>query len=166
MKKIKIQHEANIKAEGKLNSKHCKPVICLETGDVYSSVTDAAEAIGCYAPDISAHLTGRKRTIKGKHFCYLSRVSESLDAIVTRLRETAAVEADAKKWREHQAKLDAARKEEERRQQAIAKAEAKVAALTEACTKYENKWREATSALNEAEMELEALRDNNNVAVA
>lgn len=162
MKKINIQNEANIKAKGEFNSKHCKPVICLETGEVFSSVTDAANAIGCYAPDISAHLTGRKRAIKGKHFCYLSRVNESLDAIVTRLRETAAVEEDAKKWRAHQAKIDEANKEEERRQQAIAKAEAKVASLTETCAKYENKWNEAMAALNAAEMELEALRGNNN----
>ena len=166
MKNINIQHEANIKAEGKFNSKHCKAVICLETGEVFSSVTDAAEKAGLGAQNLSTHLTGKKRTFGGKHYCYLSRVNESLDAIVTRLRETAAIEEDAKKWQAHQAKIDAERKAEERRQHAIAKAEAKVAALTEACAKYENKWTETMNALNEAERELEALRDNDNVEAA
>jgi len=122
---INIQNEANIKAEGKLNSRHCKPVICLETGEVFSSVTDAAEAIGCAPNNLSIHLTGKLRTIKGKHFCYLSRVNESLDAIVTRLRETAAVEADAKKWQAYQAEQEAIRKAEEERIEAERKAEEK-----------------------------------------
>lgn len=175
MKKINIQHEANIKAEGKLNSKHCKPIICLETGEVFTSVFDAAEAIGCAAQNLSTHLTGKRRHIKGKHFCYLSRVNESLDAIVTRLRETAAVEDDAKKWRAYQAEQEAIRKEEAKRQDAIrkaeekraadiAKVEAKVAKLNEACSLYETKWHECMDALNDAEMELEALRGNDNAA--
>ena len=104
---INIQHESNIKAEGKLNSRHCKPVICIETGEVFTSVTDAAASAGCVANNMSTHLTGKLRHIKGKHYCYLSRVNESLDAIVTRLRETAAVEEDAKKWKAYQAEQEA-----------------------------------------------------------
>jgi len=172
MKNINIQNEANIKAEGKVNSKHCKPVICIETGAVYTSVTDAAEAIGCYAPDMSAHLTGKKRAIKGKHFCYLSRVNESLDAIVTRLRETASIEEDAKRWQAYQAeqaairkaeedRIAAERKAEEERQAAIAKARAKVEKLDEKCSEYEAKWHATMAARTEAERELEALLDEN-----
>lgn len=168
MKNINIQNEANIKAEGKINSKHCKPVICIETGAVYTSVADAAEAIGCYATDMSTHLTGKKRAIKGKHFCYLSRVNESLDSIVTRLRETAAIEEDAKRWQAYQAeqaairraeeeRIAAERKAEEKRQAAIEKAKAKIAKLDEQCAEYESKWHATMSARTEAERELEAL---------
>lgn len=164
MKKINIQNEANIDAQGKLNSKNCKAVVCLETGDVYSSATDAAEAIGVTLSNMSCHLTGRTRTVKGKHYCYLSRVSENLNAIVTRLRETSAIENDAKKWQAYQAEQEAIRKEEERHQQAIAKAEAKVASLTEACVKYKNKHNEAMKALSIAVAELEALRNNSTEA--
>ena len=114
-KTINIQNKADINAEGKLNSRHCKPVICIETGEVFTSVSDAAHAIGVHSPDMSAHLTGRKRSIKGKHFCYMSRVAESLNAITTRLRETSAMEEDARKWREYQAEQERIRKEEEKR---------------------------------------------------
>ena len=122
---INIQGSADIKAEGKLNNKNCKPVICLETGDVFTSVTDAARSIGVLPSNLSTHLTGKSRHIHGKHFCYLSHSTESLDAIVTRLRETAAMEEDAKKWRAHQAEQEAKRIAEEKRQEEERKAKEK-----------------------------------------
>lgn len=171
MKKINIQNEANIKAEGKLNSRHCKPVICIETGEVFTSVTDAAEKIGVSVQNMSNHMNGRNRTIHGKRYCYLSRVTESLDAIVTRLRETAAVEEDAKRWKAYQAeqeairkaeekRLEEERKAEEKRRAEITKAEAKVARLTSMAQDYEAKWHQVMADLNEAEKILEALQDN------
>ena len=170
MKKINIQNEANIKAEGKLNSGNCKPVICLDTGDVFTSCFDAAESIGVHFSAMSAHLRGKTRTIHGKRYMYLSRVSEGLDAIVTRLRETSAIEEDAKKWQAYQAEQDAIRKaEEERQAQArkaredlldqIAKAEAKVARRTEIRDRKAEETRFAVERLMEAERELEALQD-------
>ena len=114
-KTINIQNKANISAEGKLNSRHCKPVICLETGEVFTSVNDAAEKEGMPANNLSTHLTGKRKTFAGKHYCYLSRATESLDAIVTRLRETSAMEEDARKWRAYQEEQERIRKEEEKR---------------------------------------------------
>ena len=112
---INIQDEANVNAVG-THVNHCsKPVICIETGDVYASLTDAAHAIGVTLTNMSCHLTGKSRSVKGKHFCYLSRATESLDAIVTRLRETSTMEEDARKWRAYQAEQEAIRKAEEKR---------------------------------------------------
>ena len=170
---INIQNEANINAKGKFNSRHCKPVICLETGEVFSSVADAAEAIGCVANNLSTHLTGKLRSVKGKHFCYLSRVNESLDVIITRLRETAAVEEDAKRWQAYQAEQEAIRQEEERRAAEARKAEekriaelekarAKVAKLTASCANLEEQWHAKMAELLEAEKALEALVGNEN----
>lgn len=169
---INIQNEANIKAEGKFNSKHCKPVICIETGEVFTSVNDAASAAGCYAPDMSAHLSGRKRAIKGKHYCFLSRVNESLDAIVTRLRETAAVESAAKKWMAYEAEQEAIRKAEEERiaeerkakekhDADVAKAKDKVARRQAIRDRIAAQLADADRKLIEAKKELEALEDNN-----
>lgn len=112
---INIQNEANVNAEGKLNCYRCKPVICLETGAVFTSITDAAENAGVHKTQMSKHLCGELRTVKGKHYCYLSRSIESLNAIVTRLRETSSMEDDARKWREYQAEQERKRQEEEKR---------------------------------------------------
>ena len=161
MKNITIHNEANIRAEGKLNSKHCKPVICLETGEVFTSVTDAAEKMGMSGNNLSSHLTGKRRSFAGKHFCYLSNATESLDAIVSRLRETSAMEDDARKWREYQAEQEAKRKAKEKYEAELEKAKDKVARRTEICEQIAAKLAQAEERKMEAEMELKALLDNN-----
>lgn len=159
MKTINMQHEANIKAEGKLNSKHCKPVICLETGEVFTSATDAAENAGVHFSMISAVCVGKARTCKGKHYCYLSRVNENLDAIVTRLREANADAEAAQKWKAYEAEQETKRIAEQKRQEAIAKAKEKVARAQEICNVLDAKYTEAVNNLMSAERELEALED-------
>lgn len=178
---INIQHEANITAKGTHTSKNNKSVICLETGEVWASVLDTASDVGCSPSNLIAHLKGKNRSCMGKHFCYLSRVNESLDAIVTRLRETAAVEAAAKKWMAYEAEQEAIRKAEEERLEAIRKAEeerieaerkarekrereiAKADAKVERCQtirdRLEAQLAEAERNLMQAEMEREALDD-------
>ena len=156
---INMQHEANIQAEGKLSGRKCKPVICLETGEVFSSMTDAAEYTEVTTATMSNHLTGRYRSVKGKHYCYLSRVSESLDTILARLRETAAIEEDAKKWKVYEAEQEAKRVAEQKRQEAIAKAKEKVARAQGIHDTLAAKYREALNTLAQAQRELEALED-------
>lgn len=158
-KTINMQHEANIQAEGKLSGRKCKPVICLETGEVFSSMTDAAEYTEVTTATMSNHLTGRYRSVKGKHYCYLSRVSESLDTILARLRETAAIEEDAKKWKAYEAEQEAKRIAEQKRQEAIAKAKEKVARAQGIHDTLAAKYREALNTLAQAQRELEALED-------
>ena len=149
-KTINMQHEANIQAEGKLSGRSCKPVICLETGEVFSSMTDAAESIGVSIQHMSNHLTGRYRSIHGKHYCYVSRVTESLDTILTRLRETAAIEEDAKKWKAYEAEQESKR---------IAKEKEKVESRRVICARIEAQLIEAEKNLMEAERELKTLED-------
>lgn len=157
MKTINMQHEANIKAEGKLSGRNCKPVICLETGEVFSSMTDAAESVGVSISYMSNHLVGRNRNVHGKHYCYVSRVSESLDTILTRLRETAAIEEDAKKWKAYEAEQEAKRIAEQKRQDAINKAKEKVTRAQGIHDTLAAKYREALNTLAQAQRELEAL---------
>ena len=160
MKNINIQNEANINAEGKRSGKGCcKPIICIETGEVFSSVTDAAENAGVYGSEMSAHLTGKRRSIHKKHYCYLSRVNESLNTILTRLRETSAIEEDAKKWKAYEAEQEAKRIAEQKRQDAINKAKEKVARAQGIHDTLAAKYREALNTLAQAQKELEALED-------
>lgn len=161
-KTIIIHNKADIEACGKLNSIHCNPVICLETGEVFTSVTDAAEKMGRSSQNLSSHLTGKRRHFAGRHYCYLSNAAESLNAIVARLRQTSSMEEDALKWRAYQAEQEAMRQEEERRQQAIADAKAKVDKCKVTCERLEEKQMMAEKKLVEAENELRALLGKNN----
>ena len=162
MKKINIQNEANINGNGNHTKKNCKAVICIDTGEVFTSAADAAEQAGVHFSMMSAVCTGKVRTCKGKRYCYLSKAPEHLNSIVTRLREASEMEAKAKMWDKLMAEQEKARREAEQHQQAIAKAEARVAALTEACAKYENKWTEAMNALSQAQAELASLNNESN----
>lgn len=168
MKKITIHNEATIKAKGEHNNKLCKPVICIETGEVFTSAKDAAEHVGAHFSAMSAVCLGKTKTCKGKRYCYLNSALENLDAVMARLREASAMESDAKKWREQEAAKEAARKAEElrleeerkareRHEAAVAKARAKVEKLTENCNKLESKLLEEEKALMDAEIELENL---------
>lgn len=175
MKTINMQHEANIKAKGIHSQMNNKPVICIETGEVFVSVTDAAQAVDANLSYMSSHLTGKYRSVKGKHYCYLSRVNESLDAIVTRLRETSAIEEDAKKWKAYEAEQMAIRLAEEKRieeariarvkhEAAVAIADAKIERCKEIRDRIAAQLEEAEKKLMAAEMEREALDDEEEVA--
>ena len=170
MKKVHIQGEASIKAVGTHIGKNAKAVICIETGETFTSATDAAEKVGVHYSMMSAVCRGKVRTCKDKHYCYVAEATENLDAIVTRLRETAAVEADAKRWQAYQAEQDAIRKAEAKRAEeariarekhnaAIEKAQAKVTRRREIYERALANSNEAQNRLMEAERELEALED-------
>lgn len=166
MKNITIQNEATINAEGKRNSKNCKPVICIETGEVFTSATDAAEKVGVHYSMMSSVCLGKVRTCKGMHFCYMNAALENLDAVMNRLRETSAMEDDARKWRAYQAEQEAIRKAKEKYEADVQKAKDKVARRTEICERLASELARAEQRKMEAEIELEALLDNNQQEVA
>ena len=58
---------------GTRNVKLKVPVIIVETGMVYDSVTDASAALGCSASLISEVCRGKKETVRGYHVEYLPR---------------------------------------------------------------------------------------------
>lgn len=51
--------------------KHCRKVRCVETGEIFSSIKDAAEHYGLNLPNISAVLAGRKKSCGGYHWEYV-----------------------------------------------------------------------------------------------
>jgi hypothetical protein len=148
MKTININNKSEISGEGNLHSAHCKPIICIDTGAVYTSVTDAANAVGCSISNMINHLKGKLKTCKGKHLCYLSEATENLDAIVSQIRNMNALRAKAAAWDALQAEQEAARKAEEKRLADIARAEAKRQAdIAKATAKRDKAYQEYLEAL-------------------
>lgn len=88
MTTLKIQDEANIQSEGKKRNRNAKPVFCIETGEVYNSVADAAEANGVFPQNMGAHLRGARPHIHKKHFAFVSKANENLGSIMTHIRVT------------------------------------------------------------------------------
>lgn len=140
---INIQNEANINAEGKHVHSRSISVVEIDTGRVFVSIIDAA----AHADTNATYMAFRLRNdevcnIKGKRYCYLSRLMESADTMLTCLRDTSAEverrkadEEDARKWREYQAEQERIRKEEEDRIEAERKAKEKFEADKEKAIK-------------------------------
>lgn len=55
-------------------------VICVETGEIFETVTDAAKAVNRDRTTMSRHLMGRNKTCAGKHFEYYDEDVISSDA--------------------------------------------------------------------------------------
>ena len=92
--KLTINNKSEINAQGKLTGKRCKPVICIDTGEVYSSATDAAEMNDSNIWSVSCVCLGKNKKANGKRFCYLEDVSEHLDELTERVREMHSTYAD------------------------------------------------------------------------
>ena len=92
-REIVINNKATVNANGKLNSGNCKPVICLDTGEVYTSVTDAAEKNGTRLCNMSQVVCGKIKTTGGKRFCLLSELNEHLDEMSTNMQTLYATNA-------------------------------------------------------------------------
>ena len=52
----------------KIGESHKKKVVCVETGEVFESVKEAAEYIQVNRSNISNHLGGRLKTVGGYHW--------------------------------------------------------------------------------------------------
>lgn len=107
--------ELKMEMEGKLRSNHCKPVLCVEEGKVYSSVTDAANAIGGYAPDISNCINGKRHAVKGKHFIKADDRDACLLALLMQINQRNAIIAELRTKADAWDALEAKRKADEAR---------------------------------------------------
>ena len=87
---IPVQNTSEVNAKGKQRNANAKPVFCIDTGEVYASMLDAAEAVGVNPTAISWVITGKSKTCKGKRYCLISKIAEHIDEIAecVRIRET------------------------------------------------------------------------------
>jgi biopolymer transport protein ExbB/TolQ len=105
---INIQNEGKIKVQGIRTRKNCKAVFCITTGEIYASVTDAAEQLGVTPGNISLAATRRVKTCKGRQLCFVSDVSEHLDEIAGTLRTHCMKASNYDEMIAHQKALDEA----------------------------------------------------------
>lgn len=159
MTTLNIHNETNIKAKGIHAQKNHKPVICVDTGEVFVSMTDAAEHLGVKIGNISDVINGRAKTIKGKRFCLLSKATENLDILTDQITKLNADAEDARKWREYQAEQEAIRKAEEERiraeQERLAAIERAKAERAERKRKLEEKLERRNRIIERLEAELQ-----------
>ena len=72
---------ANVVAEGKLHNGNCNEVLCITTGEIFSSCTDAAEKFGVTVGTMSVACRTKGRTCNGHRFCYLKDINSYIDSI-------------------------------------------------------------------------------------
>jgi hypothetical protein len=165
---INIQNEASIIAHGEHSNGNCDPCIILETGETFTSQIDLANRLEVSVSAVSATICGRQQTCKGYHIISMSRMAEGADLILSRLRETSALEEAGKKWLAYEAEQERIRKEEETRIEAERKAkeefEAKEQKLADkiqrrrkVSDRMKQGWNDAITRQMEAEREYEEL---------
>ena len=161
MTNIIINEKATISAKGKIRNRNAKPIICLETGEVFTSMADAAEKLGVTPANVSGHITGRYKVCKGRHFCLLSEANNHLDQMTANIRymyeRNAELERKAAAYDALMAEQEAKRKAEEEHQAAIEKATAKLEKRRKICERLEAQLQEATAKFMAIERELEML---------
>lgn len=131
MKKITVQNQAIMSATGSHTHGACKPVICIDTGEVYTSALDAAEANGVTIHSISKNCLGKSKKAGGKRFCYVKDVAEHLEDMTTWIM---LLVQKAKKYDT----LTAHTRELKEAEQNLVKYEEKYAALSEELQKTAN----------------------------
>lgn len=155
---INIQKCSNVTVIGHHGHKNCKPVYCIDTGEMYASSIDAATANGVTQPTMSNALTGKTKTCNGKRYCYVAKMMEHLEEIneANRIRAAKVAAYDAEVERQN-----AIIKAEEERRNAIAKAEADLQKYEARVAELRRKLQEAENHLSDTQLSLYNLRCDN-----
>lgn len=86
-KEITIQRKAIIRGKGKCFSGNSNAVLCITTGDVLTSCTDAANHADVTVGHMSSVCRGNSQSAKGKRYCYVKDINEHLDEVATSIRK-------------------------------------------------------------------------------
>ena len=86
-KEILIAPKAIIKGKGKRANGNTNAVICMTTGEVFTSCSDAADHIGTSNGHMSMVCRGKGKSAKGRKFCYVKDIDEHLGEVVDCIRK-------------------------------------------------------------------------------
>lgn len=84
---VTIQQPAKMVAKGKRCNGNTNAVLCISTGQVFTSCTDAAEQMGTKQSNMSNACRGVAKTTGGKRFCYVKDINEHLDEVAESIRK-------------------------------------------------------------------------------
>lgn len=143
-KTVKIQGKSEITAIGKHGNGNAKPVFCIDTGEVFASVTDAAEAAGANTTTMTWCCTKRQNTCKGKRYCFVSDVSEHISEMAELIRK--ANEYD--KIMEQKNAVKKAEEEEAKRKAQVEKRKKQIEDMRAQLAKEEAEYDQAVINLN------------------
>ena len=151
---IIINERATIQSIGEHTNGNCDPVVCLTEDKIFNSVTDTANHYDVSISQISAVCNKKAKTCHKMRFCFLRDIDQHLDEIMENNRRNMEKISDL----ERKAALwDAYQKEQEERQQAIAKVKAKIERREQIRHNAYQKYLMAEGRLAEAERELKDL---------
>lgn len=86
-KEVIIQRKAIIRGKGKSCNGNTNAVLCISTGDVFTSCTDAANHANATQGHMSNVCRGNGHSVKGKSYCYVKDINEHLDEVATSIRK-------------------------------------------------------------------------------
>ena len=55
----------------------CRPIICVETGEIYESITECSILTGVSTQNLSQNCCKNRRTAKGKHYAYVDEYNDN-----------------------------------------------------------------------------------------
>ena len=141
-------------AEGKRTNANCKPVICIDTGEVYTSVADCAEKNNVTQGAISLVCLGKSKYSKGKRYCFVSDMPEYYEEIAQHIREMYPAYMVYQAQQREEARIAEERKQEEKR---LAEEEKRIAKTKDNYAKQVEKYNKALNRVKNAREELLAL---------
>lgn len=166
MKKLTLHNHTTVNAEGSRSNGNCKAVLCLDTGEVFSSMTDAAEKHNIKMCNISNVIRGKCRTAGGKRYCLLDKATEYLPEMASQLQEIGTLRAKAAAYDAWQTEQEKARREKEQHDAAVNKAQDRVNKRKAICERIEAELLRATARLMDAENQLNALTNNGSTSTS
>lgn len=153
---INIQNASNVFVEGHRSRRNCKPVMSITTGEVYASLSCAAEANEISQPTLSWLIANNGKSRKtGKKFCFVADIMEHLDEITNNQREL------VRKATAYDEIMDLQQKQHDEmiaKETAIREAEERIAKNRKLCEELQAQLEAETASIITMERELEEMR--------
>lgn len=115
---LQVSKDAKAIAIGE-DRKNAKPVLCIDTGLIYASLTDAAEDIGVSVTALSSCLRGKTNSCKGMSWCFVKESANHIDDITGRIRQAKDEKDALKEYRRYTKELFTLREKETKLKQEL-----------------------------------------------